>query len=1244
MRIVIDLQGAQTASRKRGIGRYTLDLTHGIIRNREEHEVILVLNDMLSDSVLDLRDEFRDVLPRSNIRVWSAPGPTPVSNPENKDRADRANAIREAFIESLEPDVVLVTSLFEGLGDDAVTSVNTASRARTAVILYDLIPLAMSDVYLKHEDRRVWYMDKIEHLKSADLLMSISAAAGQDGVNMLGCNPDSVVNIKGDANAMFRPVAVPEMVANQLRRSYGIRDRFLMYTGGTERRKNITGLIKAFAKLQAAQNGGIQLVIVCDAQQAAREKIAKLTRKCGLQPESVVVTGYVSDIDLLNFYNICTAFVFPSLMEGFGLPVLEAMRCGAPVIASNTSSLPEVVSREEALFDPADTAKMAAKIEQVMIDEDFRQSLAQHGLKQAKSFSWDRSAKIALAAIERLGPRRAAASGSAAVKKRLAYVSPLPPEKSGISDYSAELLPALAEHYDIDVVVDQKKVTDPWITGKLTVRDVAWFAQHHHEYDRILYHFGNSQFHRHMFGLIGETSGVVVLHDFFLSAARSAFMPETWLHELHYSHGYQAIAEIAAADPEYTVLQYPANLDILQLAYGTIVHSDYARQLAIRFYGPAAGGNLRVLPQLRAPVTYARKQRAKAKADLKLPEDSILIASFGMVDPAKLNNALLKVFLESNFVDNPNVYLVFVGANHGGLFGKKLKRCIAASGLGHRIRITGWIDNDMFRRFLNAADIAVQLRGQSRGETSRTVLDCMAHGIPTIVNANGSMAELDPFAVRILPDAFDHLELTAALEELVSDVNIRDELGSRGKNLICTRHDPSICSAAFNSVIEDAYAGPKSIVAQLVGKLSKYSLSDDELALLSQSLSSTFPTTPKRRTIFVDVSILASSDKRTGIERVARSILRALLKICALDINIIPVRRRGDYRYAMAANLMSSCYGLECGAEVETAIDFAPGDFFLALELDLDCPQEVVAERDRMRRFGVDVRIIVYDLLPIKRPDCFPTFIGEVYSRWLQSIVSNDGAICISSSVADELRNWIAQHRPDRQNTFDIKHFHLGADISNSVPSKGMPDGADAILASLAERPSFLSVGTIEPRKGIRQTLDAFELLWGRGVDVNLVLVGKQGWMVDDLAKRLTRHAENGRRLFWLAGISDEFLERVYVTSTCLIAASEGEGFGLPLIEAAQHGLPIIARDLPVFQEVATSHATFFSGSDPHDLAALIERWLDCWNNGRHIKSDGMPWITWEDSAAQILRALGLGDMVIDTSEVDLRCSREIGH
>ena len=152
-----------------------------------------------------------------------------------------------------------------------------------------------------------------------------------------------------------------------------------------------------------------------------------------------------------------------------------------------------------------------------------------------------------------------------------------------------------------------------------------------------------------------------------------------------------------------------------------------------------------------------------------------------------------------------------------------------------------------------------------------------------------------------------------------------------------------------------------------------------------------------------------------------------------------------------------------------------------------------------------------------------------------------------------------------------------------------------------------------------------------RSIDVNLVIVGKEGWVglpddqrrtIPTIVTTLRKHSQLGKRLFWLEGISDEYLERVYDTSACLIAASEDEGFGLPLIEAAQHKLPILARDIPVFREVAGEHAYYFSGDKAGDLALAVQAWLKLHGEGRVPTSETKPWLTWKQSTARLLQII----------------------
>src|SRR3954469_25022219 len=127
---------------------------------------------------------------------------------------------------------------------------------------------------------------------------------------------------------------------------------------------------------------------------------------------------------------------------------------------------------------------------------------------------------------------------------------------------------------------------------------------------------------------------------------------------------------------------------------------------------------------------------------------------------------------------------------------------------------------------------------------------------------------------------------------------------------------------------------------------------------------------------------------------------------------------------------------------------------------------------------------------------------------------------------------------------------------------------------------------------------------------------------MEEFIVRLRGHPELGKRLYWMEGVSDEYLDEIYSAATCLIAPSEGEGFGLPLIEAAQHATPLLVRDIPVFREVAGDYASYFDGFDVSSLSEAVREWLTSWADGLHPRSDDLPWLTWEESTRQLVAVL----------------------
>ncbi len=1262
MRIVIDLQAAQGASRFRGIGRYSLAFSLALAREAQQagrgHEVWLALSGAFPESIESIRAAFDGLIPQSRIRVWDAPRPTTGDSPESSARRRVAEQIREAFLASLYPDWVVVCSLFEGYAfmDEAVTSIGRVNRLPTAVVFYDLIPFIYPDAYLTDEVRRRWYHEKLDHLRRADRLLAISASSAREAVDYLGFARETVVAIGTDADAQFRPLTVTGEHRAHLGRAYGITRPFALYVGGADVRKNCESLIEAYARLPAAVRSAHQLVFAFALDEHPRQCFAARAQRAGLGPDEFIMTGFVPDDDLLLLYNACTAFVFPAWHEGFGLPPLEAMRCGKAVLAANRSSLPEVIGREDALFDPFDVADIAGKLERALTDTAWRRELEAHAAEQQKKFSWAETARRAWAALEaaQAGAPQLAAHAARAVsapasapvllhggllrRPRLAWVSPLPPEKTGIADYSAQLLPDLCRWYEVEVVVAQPEVGAPEVTRLCPVRSLEHFLAHARDYDRVVYHLGNSTFHTHMLDLLPQVPGIVVLHDFFLSnfieyLDATGARPGLWPRALFESHGFAGLGALMHAvhdvQREAPAAVYPANLALLQHAQGVIVHSQHSLALARRYYyGVLDEADWAVLPMPRA--LPGQVDRAAARCALGLAPDDLLVCSFGFAAPTKLSLELLEGWLASPLAARSRARLVFVGDCIGGAWGDAFRRRIAAAtARGVCVELTGFVSAETYRHYLAAADLAVQLRTQSRGETSAEVYDCLGYGLPTLVNAHGSLAELPDEFVHKLPDRrFTPDDLAGALESLAADATRRSALGTAARAHMFAEHHPRAVAARYAGAIEQFARRAAETAPGALRALASSGCPPEQLPALAATLAVSFPPRPRPRQWLVDVSELVQRDAKSGIQRVVRSVLAEWLRQPPAGYRCEPVFLKpapeGGHTYHYARRWAARFLGFEAPWLADEPVEAYPGDVFVGLDLYPQLPSRRVQELLQWRDRGVAVVFVVYDLLPLQMPECFDEPTQRVFTEWVPFLIGQaDGAVAISRAVAQDLVAWLARYGPPRLRPFRVGWFHLGADIEQSLPTRGMPEGAAAVLARLWAQPSFLMVGTIEPRKGHAQTLAAFEALWARAVAVNLVIVGQPGWRTEALVEQLRGHPQAGKRLFWLEAISDEYLEAVYAASAALIAASYGEGFGLPLIEAARHKLPIIARDIPVFREVAGEHAFYFADDRaPETIASAIEDWLARNRQGNAPQSAGMPYLTWAESAAQLTRQI----------------------
>lgn len=351
----------------------------------------------------------------------------------------------------------------------------------------------------------------------------------------------------------------------------------------------------------------------------------------------------------------------------------------------------------------------------------------------------------------------------------------------------------------------------------------------------------------------------------------------------------------------------------------------------------------------------------------------------------------------------------------------------------------------------------------------------------------------------------------------------------------------------------------------------------------------------------------------SGIGRVVNRLTFELLKRPPQGLAVTPVRADDDLQhFRLARRYQASLLG-EVFVGKEELVHLRRGDHFFAMDLNHTLVHRT-AFLNRVRQTGGRLSGLVYDLLPMQRPDWFPPGLAEFHNSWFDAVSQFDDLVCISRTVAEDVRSELQQRMPGHKHP-RVSWFHLGCEL----PTK--PKGE--LPQQLSDRPTVLLVSILWKRKGHEQTLDAFEQLWNAGENVNLVFAGQNGWGVDQLISRLTDHPENGKRLFWFNGPDDGLLGQLYSRCTGVLVASEGEGFGLPVVEALAHKRPVLVRDLPIFREIAGDRVTYFRADKSDQLAQALHNWIAPISRIMPCE-DPVPPLSWPAATVQLLSALNL--------------------
>jgi alpha-1,2-rhamnosyltransferase len=295
-----------------------------------------------------------------------------------------------------------------------------------------------------------------------------------------------------------------------------------------------------------------------------------------------------------------------------------------------------------------------------------------------------------------------------------------------------------------------------------------------------------------------------------------------------------------------------------------------------------------------------------------------------------------------------------------------------------------------------------------------------------------------------------------------------------------------------------------------------------------------------------------------------------------------------------------------------------PEDIYVVTDVFWYLLKEYSTIISSVRRRGTKVALVLYDILPLRYPSLYPEEVPRTFELGIREFLPQcDYCVSISKSTEDDVLEYVSASKLPTRDSIAFRHFHLGLD-PESAPHGDMRAAVEAAFLSDC---TFLSVGTLEPRKGYAIALDACERAWTSGAEFKFVIIGRYGWRSQALRERILAHPEFGKRLFWFNDANDRELAYSYSRCRALIQSSVAEGFGLPILEAARFGAPVIASDLPVFREIGGSALSFFPIGNEQALADLITRFLALPRVSPKIPSN-----TWADSMRELTACLSMSE------------------
>lgn len=589
-----------------------------------------------------------------------------------------------------------------------------------AAAVYDFIPFDAPG-YLNGFGARAVYLAQMAALKRCDLFFPISAHTAGRLRELLGIGPERMVVTGASMRASF--VRASRGAAGVARGPY----YFLL--GGEDERKNAWVAVEGVRLLREA-GVAAELVIAGQYSEESRERLLGEGRSEWLR----VAPGYLDEGALAELYRGAEAVIVPSRWEGFSLPVVEAAECGSIAVGSRIGVHLELIEDEAALFECGDASELARKLAALRRDVALRERVRASQAKLAGRFHPERVGERFWSRIaEELeaGPERCAAVLRGR-RPSVAFVTPYPPQQTGVADFTKRTLDALGGVMECQLYTDAERplALAPHVQDRGRSGVAALLTGRH---DRIVQVLGNSHFHQRMLATAERFGGAVILHD----ARHIHVCYELWGARRFGAYVSERLGRVVPREEIERWLadaaEVPAPLfdPVLGRTAPVFVHTPGLRDRLRELYGVAP-----VLLGFPPNTAFAREEvtarsRSEARAALGLAQDAVVVASFGIVASNKLPEVCIGAV--QLLRERGGAAELYFAGNVGG-HRPACTAMVERLGLDGRVHfLDGYLPAAEYRQFLLAADAAIQLRSYAGGQASAAYADCLSAGLPVVV-------------------------------------------------------------------------------------------------------------------------------------------------------------------------------------------------------------------------------------------------------------------------------------------------------------------------------------------------------------------------------------------------------------------------------------------------------------------------------------------------------------------------------